>query len=1317
MLFDRKPFIAPFRASTPTIVVIVLLAAVLCITLAYDRFYPAYLSNNWQSISGGEQQSLTAEVQSLFRKYQQESADATRRVASLPEVRAQLLKRDSLSQAALFALLLEPSGQDVSIQIFDGEKRLLAWAGPRGLDLTPDQIAGRDSSFVQDGPLYSYLIVSFPLAGRNSIDGFVIGKRLIDVTYPINNRFINNEAFTSTFSSRFQIVPKFDFSGSPQKADSGLLAISLQGISGSTIGVAYLPRPGLASRLEESHDLAHHILELELLAAVLLLGGAVYRWRGTGARGSLVAKLAIPWIVRYVLIWINFPSGLFKWSIFDPIYFASPFGGGLAKSIGDLCLTSVCLLWSVYLFDSWLVRSRSRMEKATNPANLGMRLLRIIAVPLLGLVVCLFLRGFAALVQSAMFDSNLEYNDPAFLLPSIELSCMLVGLLLAGAAFVLAGAGVISLSARFVEGSAGWRRPKLAGWLAAGISLLTVGVLFGMYLQNSLMGQFERMVYLLGLTGFAVLSSRRVDGKTLTQNVQFLALTAAAAGLVLLPRLDRGAHELDRNHVELLASEISRPVDNWLTLVANQALDELSDREAAGVLASADSDDIEKLGFTKWAKSILSREGYNCTVTYFDQKGSVLSEFHIGTPPHPIRARRAGAAWSGRSIHVEEKSADGAVVRWYMAFTPVKSDSGELLGGVRVELSGAKQAILRGEAPEFLRSQSRTNLERQFRTLVLSEYIQGKLVSASGETIPLDRTLPEVVRSGGSEGTGIWLDEEIEGTKYETYFLREQQAGSADAWIALSLERLGLRWHLYSFLRYVLFVGLLVAGSLLLLLTARLAAGWRFTFTFRSKLLAAFAVVSLIPVIILAYYNREYTSERMRENAIKWVNNQSSIFLAELQRQLGMSIPVVLSQLTDERCSDIAGDLNADFVVYRGAALQASSKPEMFAAELLDRHLSAKAYLNSVLKKRSFYAEDQIIGKLPYVVGYRPIVAENGSIIGVVAVPTLYRQAEVNAELSRRDVYLYGAYAVALAFALVAGTAFAGQISAPIRRLKRATQQVARGTLDVDLEGEGRDEMGDLEQAFGEMVRDLKLAQAQMIKAQRELAWREMAKQIAHEIKNPLTPMKLSIQHLRQAYRDGAKDFSRLLESISDTLLVQIETLSRIATEFSTFARMPERKLEVCDIHEILGEARDLYEQDGKIKFVTDFGPGHPRVNADREELRRVFINILRNAVQAMEHGGTVAMSTRRSGESILIRIKDDGPGIPAEVRARLFEPNFSTKTDGMGLGLAIVKKIIDDLGGSITLESSVGNGTAAIILLPLVGGTESVETANDRQP
>jgi signal transduction histidine kinase len=1307
--------ISPSRFPRRRILFALLLAVALLVTLAYDRFYSAHLRENWESISGGEQKGLTEEIQSLFRQYQGELLDATKRIAGLTEVHDQLAKGDTLSQEALFAALLQNSGPDVSVEIFDATKRLVAWAGPRGPDLTPEQLGSRDSSFVQDGPLYSYLIVSVPLELGEGTAGFVIGKRLIDVTYPINNRFINNEAFSSTFSSRFQLQPKFDFSASPaQKGDDGSLPINLQGISGSAIGVAYLPRPGLSSRLEEIHDLSRRVLNLLLLGAVLLFGMSLYRWKRSGWPAKLITRTLLLWIVRYALIWINFPAGYVKWSIFDPIYFASPFGAGLAKSIGDLCITALFLLWNVFLFDSWIARDQDRFGRENPPPGGTGRILSLLLVPLLALIVSLLLRGFAALVQSAIFDSALEYNDPAFLVPSIELAFMLVSLLLVAVALVVAGSGVITLTARL---AARWRKGpgwKTFIWWSTGIIVVAVGILFGLLQQNSLMSQFERTLYLLGLTAFAFVASGRVDGQHRVRNIGYLALAVAAATLALLPRLDKSAHELDRNHVELLANEISRPVDNWLTLVANQALDELSGREAAEILASADSDDIEKLAFTKWAKSILSREGYNCTVSYVDQNGTVLSEFHIGTPPHPIRARRAGAGWSSRSIHVEEKSVDGAVVRWYMAFAPVKSESGDLVGGVRVELSGGKQAMLRGEAPEFLRSHSRENLERHFRTLILSEYFQGRLISATGETIPLDRPLPDVLRSGGADVTGVWLEEKIDGAAYETYYLRENRGGSNDAWIALSLEGLGLRWHLYSFLRYVLFFGLLGAGGLLAFLAVRLIGGWRFTLTFRSKLLAAFVIVSLIPVLILAYYNREYASERIRENAIKWVSNESSIVAAELQRQLGMSIPVVLSQLSDERCSDIAADINADFVVYRGTSLQASSKPEMFAAELIDRHLSAQAYLNGVLKRRNFYAEDQIIGKLPYVVGYRPIVAENGSTIGVVSVPTLYRQAEVNTELARRDVYLYGAYAVALAFALVAGTVFAGQISAPIRRLKKATQQVALGTLEVDLARRSRDELGDLEQAFGEMVRDLKLTQAQMIKAQRELAWREMAKQIAHEIKNPLTPMKLSIQHLRQAYKDGARDFAKIIESISDTLLVQIETLSRIATEFSTFARMPERRLEVCDLNEILREAKDLYEQDGRITLRSDFAVDRPLVNADREELRRVFINILRNAAQAMEKGGTIHLSTRQSGESVLIQIRDDGPGIPAEVRSRLFEPNFSTKTDGMGLGLAIVKKIVDDLGGSIEVESSVGKGTSVKIRLPLAGNTETSAGSNE---
>ena len=312
-------------------------------------------------------------------------------------------------------------------------------------------------------------------------------------------------------------------------------------------------------------------------------------------------------------------------------------------------------------------------------------------------------------------------------------------------------------------------------------------------------------------------------------------------------------------------------------------------------------------------------------------------------------------------------------------------------------------------------------------------------------------------------------------------------------------------------------------------------------------------------MVILVYYNRLYAVQQSEELNVKRLSGETSLVVSEIQEDMMTSVPATLAQLKDDLCAQVADEIDVDFNVYYSALLQASSKPEMFTSELLDPRLSAVAYREIVLKKKKFFLEYQRIGTLPYVVGYRPLVAEDGSVMGVVSVPSLYRQIEINEDVTRRSVFLYGAYAVALLLAVVVGTMFANQISRPIRRLTVATREVGTGKLDVRVHRQSRDELGELEQAFEEMTNDLKRTQDENIKAQRELAWREMAKQVAHEIKNPLTPMKLSVQHLRQAYRDGVKDFDALLEQVSNTVLEQIDALSRIASEFSHFARMPEQ--------------------------------------------------------------------------------------------------------------------------------------------------------------
>jgi len=254
----------------------------------------------------------------------------------------------------------------------------------------------------------------------------------------------------------------------------------------------------------------------------------------------------------------------------------------------------------------------------------------------------------------------------------------------------------------------------------------------------------------------------------------------------------------------------------------------------------------------------------------------------------------------------------------------------------------------------------------------------------------------------------------------------------------------------------------------------------------------------------------------------------------------------------------------------------------------------------------------------------------------------------------------------------------------------------------VSLKRHSSDEIGELFDSFNEMVLELRKNREELSRVEREAAWREMAKQVAHEIKNPLTPMKLSLQHLRQAFRDKAKNLDEIVERVSKTVMDQVDTLARIATEFSHFARMPDRRFERVDVHQVLKESVSLFDHVSGVQFRPRFSAATPVVIADRDELRRVFVNVLRNSIQAMEAKGTISVETVIDGSKCVIRFSDTGSGMSQGVLEKVFEPNFSTKSDGMGLGLAISQRVIHDLDGTIAIRSAVGAGTTVEIALPL---------------
>jgi len=229
-----------------------------------------------------------------------------------------------------------------------------------------------------------------------------------------------------------------------------------------------------------------------------------------------------------------------------------------------------------------------------------------------------------------------------------------------------------------------------------------------------------------------------------------------------------------------------------------------------------------------------------------------------------------------------------------------------------------------------------------------------------------------------------------------------------------------------------------------------------------------------------------------------------------------------------------------------------------------------------------------------------------------------------------------------------------------------------------------------------------------LARSERESAWREMAKQIAHEINHPLTPMKLSVQHLKRAYDNKSERFSEHMEKISNSLVEQIDTLSAIATEFSTFAKMPAPQNETFDLIDKINNVVPLFAIDeNKRAFHTDFhGLERAMIFADKEQISRVFINLFKNALQAMPRNrqAEIHIDVLKLNRIIWIRIKDNGMGIPEEMQKKMFCPNFTTKSSGMGIGLSIVHSIIESAGGTINFKTRQDEGTTFIIGLPAAG-------------
>jgi two-component system, NtrC family, nitrogen regulation sensor histidine kinase NtrY len=338
-----------------------------------------------------------------------------------------------------------------------------------------------------------------------------------------------------------------------------------------------------------------------------------------------------------------------------------------------------------------------------------------------------------------------------------------------------------------------------------------------------------------------------------------------------------------------------------------------------------------------------------------------------------------------------------------------------------------------------------------------------------------------------------------------------------------------------------------------------------------------------------------------------------------------------------------------------------------------------------------------------------------------------YRKIE-RQRYDHEAAYLY-AFVLLLGITIVAaigvGTLLARGVSSRIGELAYATKRVGAGDLSVRVPEDGSDEIADLARAFNRMLGEVESSRARIEYLQRIGAWQEMARRLAHEIKNPLTPIQLAVQEVHRRYPGGEDGYRKLLDTTLEIVEDEVSTLRRLVSEFSGFARLPQARLEPADLAEFLREQRDrisLLGDEALDGELSAEGAVLPRgveldfrlpaseapVHLDRQMLRRALINLIRNAGQAVERdgpgAGRIVVGLDRDGDYFVVDVDDDGPGIPEEMRHTVFDPYVTTKHDGTGLGLAIVKKIVVEHGGSIHADQSPLGGARMRLRLPAAG-------------
>ncbi|RYZ62642.1 MAG: HAMP domain-containing protein [Chitinophagaceae bacterium] len=483
----------------------------------------------------------------------------------------------------------------------------------------------------------------------------------------------------------------------------------------------------------------------------------------------------------------------------------------------------------------------------------------------------------------------------------------------------------------------------------------------------------------------------------------------------------------------------------------------------------------------------------------------------------------------------------------------------------------------------------------------------------------------------------------------------------------------------------------------------------------RSQIHGTIIFISILSFIIIGIATISYFFQRNERNFNATLNRTATSTLSEYQKLVKdlnlnftrFNFPTQAANDSLQRGVDEISDVHGQIVnIYDiDGNLQVTSAEDLYNPRVLSKKMNPEAYFYLRNQGHVQLVQTESIPYQEFRSLYLAVRNASNDTYAYLNVPSFSSANELQQEISNFLVTIINLNAFILLIAGALALFITNRITRSFSLIGNKMKEVTLGKTNQEIEWNKNDEIGELVTQYNKMVQQLEMSASALAKSEREGAWREMARQVAHEIKNPLTPMKLSIQYLQKAIQNNQPNVQELTSNVASTLIEQIDHLSKIAADFSQFANIGTKRLETIDLHSVIGSLLDLYSTNPKVQVAWKPVAQEAMMQVDKTQMNRLFTNLLANAVDACseQQQCNVQLTETVMGNELLVAVTDNGDGIPAELQPKIFTPNFTTKTSGTGLGLAMCKGIVEQAGGEIWFETKEGAGTTFFVRLPLV--------------